>query len=159
MNTLSALAAACIALSFPVLARAQSAPVDWKTLATEFSKNETAASAKYQGQMLAVSGPVSAIAAGDITLEDPSVAVTLSTPDGPGPDVKCLFEQQDLEPNTEIQVSGDKSEVLLRKMSPAGEVLRSKPMVQVGQSVTLTGTFLGFQAGDIVFRHCRLGAQ
>lgn len=159
MKKLPALAAACIALAFPFVARAQNAPVDWKTLAAEFSKDEAAASAKYQGQMLAVSGPVAAIAAGDMTLDDPSVAVTLSTPDGPGPDVKCLFEQQDLEPNTETQVTGDNSEVLLCTMSEAGAVLASKPMVQLGQNVTVTGTFVGYEAGDIVFRHCRLGSK
>ncbi len=140
----------------PMFVCAQDAPVDWKTLATEFSKNEAAAQAKYQGKMLTVVGPVSSIAGGDMTLDDPSVAVMLSTTDGPGPDVKCLFEPEDLEPNTEIHITGDNSEAQLRNLSPSGELLSSRPMMQIGQALTVAGTFLGYQAGDIVLRHCRL---
>ncbi len=150
------IAAICLALSSPMTVLAQNGPVDWKTIATEFSKDEAAATAKYQGKMLTVVGPVSSIAGGDMTVDDPSVAVTLSTTDGPGPDVKCLFEPEDLEPNTEVHVTGDSTEAQLRNLSPAGKVLSSRPMVQIGQAVTVSGTFLGYQAGDIVLRHCRL---
>ena len=138
---------------------AQEAPVDWKTLATEFSEDAAAARTKYQGTMITVSGPVSAIAQGDMTLESaPAVAVTLSTEDGPGPDVKCLFEQEDLEPNQQLFVPGDNSEVILRTTDGAGNVVGSKPLVQTGQQITVTGSFVNFDAGDIVLRHCRLAS-
>lgn len=137
--------------------RAQQETVDWKTLATEFSEDSAAAQAKYQGQSLTVSGPVSAIAAGDMTTEsDPAVAVTLSTADGPGPDVKCLFENEDLEPNQQLSVPADNSEVLLRTTDAIGNVTSSKPLITLGQQITVSGTFYEYDAGDIVLRHVRL---
>jgi hypothetical protein len=137
--------------------RAQPEPVDWKTLATEFSEDAAAAQAKYQGQSLTVTGPVSSIAAGDMTTEsDPAVAVILSTPDGPGPDVKCLFENEDLEPNQQLSVPADNSEVLLRTTDAIGNVTSSKPLITIGQQITVSGTFYGYDAGDIVLRHVRL---
>ncbi|MFZ9932837.1 MAG: OB-fold protein [Chthoniobacterales bacterium] len=134
----------------------ESSPVDWKTIATEFSQDQAAAEAKYQGKMITVTGPVSAIAGGDDTLNNPSVAVTLSTEDGPGPDVKCLFENEDLEPNTQLLVTGDASEVLIKTVDQAGNVTGSRPFVESGQQVTVTGSYVEFDAGDIVIRHCRL---
>lgn len=139
-----------------VLLAQDAAPVDWRTLATEFSEDQAAAEAKYQGKMITVTGPVSALAGGDDTLDDPSVAVTLSTQDGPGPDVKCLFENEDLEPNTQLYVPDDGSEVLLRNVDQVGNETGSRPWVQTGQQVTITGSYFGFQEGDIVLRHCRL---
>lgn len=145
------------------MAFAQDAPVDWKTLAAEFTEDAAAAQAKYQGRMITVVGPVSSIAAGDMTTEsDPAVAVTLSTPDGPGPDVKCLFENEDLEPNQQLYVPGDNSEVLLRTTDGVGNVTGSRPLIETGQNVTVSGSFYGYVAGDIVIRHARLataGAQ
>lgn len=138
-------------------ALAQDAPVDWKSLATEFSQDAAAAQAKYQGRMITVTGPVSAIAQGDMTTEsDPAVAVTLSTEDGPGPDVKCLFENEDLEPNQQLYVPGDNSEVILRNTDAIGNVTGSRPFIGTGQQITVTGNFFGYDAGDIVLRHARL---
>lgn len=150
-----------LALAFAVLsstACAQEPPIDWKTIATEFSQDQAAAEARYQGKMVTVTGPVSSVAAGDMTLDDPAVAVTLSTPDGPGPDVKCLFENGDLEPNTQLSVPGDASEVLIKTVDQVGNVTASRPLVQTGQQTTVTGSYFDFEAGDIVLRHCRLVA-
>ncbi|MFM8807856.1 MAG: OB-fold protein, partial [Chthoniobacterales bacterium] len=144
---------------FASSALAQDAPVDWRTIATEFSQDQAAAEAKYQGKMLTVTGPVSAIAAGDDTLDNPSVAVTLSTQDGPGPDVKCLFENEDLEPNTQLYVPDDGSEVLIRTVDQVGNETGSKPLIETGQQITVTGSYVEFDAGDIVLRHCRLAGQ
>jgi hypothetical protein len=136
---------------------AQDAPVDWKTLAAEFTADAATAQAKYQGRMITVTGPVSSIAPGDMTTEgDPAVAVTLSAADGPGPDVKCLFENEDLEPNQQLYVPGDNSEVLLRTTDNVGNVTGSRPFIQTGQDVTVSGSFFGYVAGDIVIRHARL---
>lgn len=156
MKTLATL---CIALLAPVAARGQDAPVDWATLAAEFTKDLAAAEAKYQDKMLTVTGPVSSIAQGDMTLDNPSVAVTLSTADGPGSDVKLLFEPEDLEPSTQIQVSGDNSEALIQKLSPEGKVETSRAMIQIGQQVTATGTFIDYQGGDIVLRHAKMAGS
>ena len=153
MKVSSFFALLCLAAN---LAPAQSAPVDWQTLATEFSQDEAAASNKYQGQMITVTGPVSGIAQGDMTTDNPAVAVTLSTPAGPGPDVKCLFQNEDLAPNSEIYVPSDGSEAILRKRDNVGNVISSEPMVQTGQQIVVTGSFLEFDAGDIVLQHCRL---
>ena len=153
MKVFSFFALLCLAAN---LAPAQSTPVDWQTLATEFSQDEAAASNKYQGQMITVTGPVSGIAQGDMTTDNPAVAVTLSTPAGPGPDVKCLFQNEDLAPNSEIYVPSDGSEAILRKRDNVGNVISSEPMVQTGQQIVVTGSFLEFDAGDIVLQHCRL---
>lgn len=134
----------------------QDSPVDWKTLAAEFAQDEAAAEGKYQGKMITVTGPVSAIAAGDMTLDNPAVAVTLSAADAPGPDVKCLFENEDLEPNTQLYVPGDSGEVLLRTVDQTGNETGSRPFVQTGQQVTVAGSFVDYDAGDIVLRHCRI---
>ncbi|MFM8684081.1 MAG: OB-fold protein [Chthoniobacterales bacterium] len=144
---------------FASSALAQDAPIDWRTIATEFSQDQAAAEAKYQGKMLTVTGPVSGIAAGDDTLDNPSVAVTLSTQDGPGPDVKCLFENEDLEPNTQLYVPDDGSEVLIRTVDQVGNETGSKPLIETGQQITVTGSYVEFDAGDIVLRHCRLAGQ
>lgn len=144
-------------ISAAALALAQDAPVDWKTLASEFSEDAAAAQSKYQGRMITVTGPVSAIAAGDMTTEsDPAVAVTLSTDDGPGPDVKCLFENDDLQPNQQLYVPGDNSEVVLRTTDQIGNVTASQPFIQTGQQLVVAGSFFAFDAGDIVIRHARL---
>ena len=153
MKVSSFFALLCLAAN---VATAQSTPVDWQTLATEFSQDEAAASNKYQGQMITVTGPVSGIAQGDMTTDNPAVAVTLSTPAGPGPDVKCLFQNEDLAPNSEIYVPSDGSEAILRKRDNVGNVISSEPMVQSGQQIVVTGSFLEFDAGDIVLQHCRL---
>jgi hypothetical protein len=153
MKVSSFFALLCLAAN---VATAQSTPVDWQTLATEFSQDEAAASNKYQGQMITVTGPVSGIAQGDMTTDNPAVAVTLSSPAGPGPDVKCLFQNEDLAPNSEIYVPNDGSEAILRKRDNAGNVISSEPMVQSGQQIVVTGSFLEFDAGDIVLQHCRL---
>ena len=153
MTVSSFFALLCLAAN---VATAQSTPVDWQTLATEFSQDEAAASNKYQGQMITVTGPVSGIAQGDMTTDNPAVAVTLSTPAGPGPDVKCLFQNEDLAPNSEIYVPSDGSEAILRKRDNVGNVISSEPMVQTGQQIVVTGSFLEFDAGDIVLQHCRL---
>ena len=153
MKVSSFFALLCLAAN---IATAQSTPVDWQTLATEFSQDEAAASNKYQGQMITVTGPVSGIAQGDMTTDNPAVAVTLSTPAGPGPDVKCLFQNEDLAPNSEIYVPSDGSEAILRKRDNVGNVISSEPMVQTGQQIVVTGSFLEFDAGDIVLQHCRL---
>lgn len=137
-------------------ALAQDAAIDWRTIATEFSQDQAAAEAKYQGRMITVSGPVSAIAEGDMTVDDPSVAVTLSTQDGPGPDVKCLFENEDLEPNTQLDVPDDGSEVIIRTVDQIGNVTGSRPFIQSGQQIAVSGSYVEFDAGDIVLRHCRL---
>ena len=138
-------------------ALAQDAPTDWRTIATEFSQDQAAAETKYQGRMITVSGPVSSIAEGDMTTETtPAVAVILSTQDGPGPDVKCLFENGDLEPNTQLAVNDDASEVLIRTVDQIGNETGSKPFIQTGQQITVSGSYLEFDAGDIVLRHCRL---
>ena len=138
-------------------ALAQDAPIDWRTIATEFSQDQAAAETKYQGRMITVSGPVSSIAEGDMTTEStPAVAVILSTQDGPGPDVKCLFENGDLEPNTQLAVNDDASEVLIRTVDQIGNETGSKPFIQTGQQITVSGSYLEFDAGDIVLRHCRL---
>jgi hypothetical protein len=138
-------------------ALAQDAPIDWRTIATEFSQDQAAAETKYQSRMITVSGPVSSIAEGDMTTEStPAVAVILSTQDGPGPDVKCLFENGDLEPNTQLAVSDDASEVLIRTVDQIGNETGSKPFIQTGQQITVSGSYLEFDAGDIVLRHCRL---
>jgi len=143
-------------VSISSLLAQDSAPVDWRTIATEFSQDQAAAEAKYQGKMITVTGPVSAIAGGDMTVDDPSVAVTLSTQDGPGPDVKCLFENEDLEPNTQLYVPDDGSEVQLRNVDQVGNETGSRPWIQTGQQITVTGSFMDYEAGDIVLRHCRL---
>lgn len=135
---------------------AQDAPVDWKTLASEFQQDEAAAEAKYQGRMITVVGPVSGIADGDMTVDDPSVAITLSTEDGPGPDVKCLFETADLPVNSGLDVSGDGSEVTLLRRDDIGNVVSKETFAQTGQQVTVTGTFFGYQGGEIVLRHSRM---
>jgi len=153
MKVFSFFALLCLAAH---AAMGQSTPVDWQILATEFSQDEAAASTKYQGQMIKVAGPVSSIAQGDMTTDNPAVAVTLSTPAGPGPDVKCLFQNEDLAPNTEIYVPDDGSEAILRKRDPVGNVISSEPLVQTGQQIVVTGSFLEFDAGDIVLQHCRL---
>ena len=153
MKVSSFFALLCLAAN---VATAQSTPVDWQTLATEFSQDEAAASNKYQGQMITVTGPVSGIAQGDMTTDNPAVAVTLSTPAGPGPDVKCLFQNEDLAPNSEIYVPSDGSEAILRKRDNVGNVISSEPMVQTGQQIVVTGSFLEFDAGAIVLQHCRL---
>jgi hypothetical protein len=107
--------------------------------------------------MITVSGPVSSIAEGDMTTESaPAVAVILSTADGPGPDVKCLFENEDLEPNTQLAVTDDASEVLIRTVDQVGNETGSRPFIQAGQQITVSGSYLEFDAGDIVLRHCRL---
>jgi hypothetical protein len=138
-------------------ALAQDAPIDWRTIATEFSQDQAAAETKYQGRMITVSGPVSSIAEGDMTTEStPAVAVILSTADGPGPDVKCLFENGDLEPNTQLSVTDDASEVLIRTVDQIGNETGSKPFIQTGQQITVSGSYFEFDAGDIVLRHCRL---
>jgi len=144
---------------FASSALAQDAPVDWRTIATEFSQDQAAAEAKYSGKMLTVTGPVSGIAGGDDTLDNPSVAVTLSTQDGPGPDVKCLFENEDLEPNTQLYVPDDGSEVQIRTVDQVGNETGSKPLIETGQQITVTGSYVEFDAGDIVLRHCRLAGQ
>jgi hypothetical protein len=91
-----------------------------------------------------------------MTTDNPAVAVTLSTSAGPGPDVKCLFQNEDLAQNTEIYVPDDGSEAILRKRDAIGNVVSSEPLVQTGQQVVVTGSFLEFDAGDIVLQHCRL---
>lgn len=157
MRTAPVFAAAFLLAS---AALGQDAPVDWRALATEFSEDAAAAQAKYQGRMITVTGPVSAIAQGDMTTEsDPAVAVVLSTEDGPGPDVKCLFENEDLEPNQQLYVPGDNSEVILRTTDAIGNVTGSRPMIGVGQQITVSGSFFGFDAGDIVLRHARLAGS
>ena len=147
---------AAAAALFVSSALAQDAPIDWRTIATEFSQDQAAAEAKYAGKMLTVTGPVSAIAGGDDTLDNPSVAVTLSTQDGPGPDVKCLFENEDLEPNTQLYVPDDGSEVQVRTVDQVGNETGSRPLIETGQQITVTGSYVEFDAGDIVLRHCRL---
>ena len=147
---------AAAAALFVSSALAQNAPIDWRTIATEFSQDQAAAEAKYAGKMLTVTGPVSAIAGGDDTLDNPSVAVTLSTQDGPGPDVKCLFENEDLEPNTQLYVPDDGSEVQIRTVDQVGNETGSRPLIETGQQITVTGSYVEFDAGDIVLRHCRL---
>ena len=140
-------------------ALAQDAPIDWRTIATEFSQDQAAAETKYQGRMITVSGPVSSIAEGDMTTEStPAVAVILSTQDGPGPDVKCLFENGDLEPNTQLAVNDDASEVLIRTVDQIGNETGSRPFIQSGQQITVSGSFFEFDAGDIVLRHCRMAS-
>ncbi|MFM8457318.1 MAG: OB-fold protein [Chthoniobacterales bacterium] len=139
---------------------AQDAPVDWRTIATEFSQDQAAAEAKYTGKIITVTGPVSSVAECDMTTEStPAVAVILSTQDGPGPDVKCLFENEDLEPNTQLAVSDDSSEVLIRTVDQVGNETGSRPFIQSGQQITVTGSYVEFDAGDIVLRHCRLAGQ
>ena len=149
------------------LVLAEEAPIDWKTLATEFSENAETAEAKYQGKYLTVTGPVSSLAGGDMTVEAPAVAVTLSTQDGPGPDVKCLFENEDLEPGTQLHVTGDGSEVLLRQVDQSPGEFRanmeglesgSRPFIVTGQNITVSGSFYGYQAGDIILRHAKLAS-
>jgi len=147
------LAALC---AFPSLLLAQDGPVDWKTLVTEFSSDAAAAQTKYEGKMITVIGPVSAIANGDMTLDDPTLAVTISSETGPGADVKCLFENSDLPEKAEYGMPGDGSEAVLRKRDEAGNVISTQPFVQTGQSITVTGSYVNFDAGDIVLRHCRL---
>jgi hypothetical protein len=147
---------AAAAALFVSSALAQDAPIDWRTIASEFSQDQAAAEAKYAGKMLTVTGPVSAIAGGDDTLDNPSVAVTLSTQDGPGPDVKCLFENEDLEPNTQLYVPDDGSEVQIRTVDQVGNETGSRPLIETGQQITVTGSYVEFDAGDIVLRHCRL---
>ena len=147
---------AAAAALFVSSALAQDAPIDWRTIATEFSQDQAAAETKYAGKMLTVTGPVSAIAGGDDTLDNPSVAVTLSTQDGPGPDVKCLFENEDLEPNTQLYVPDDGSEVQVRTVDQVGNETGSRPLIETGQQITVTGSYVEFDAGDIVLRHCRL---
>jgi len=136
--------------------QAQDAPVDWQTLASEFAQDAAAAEAKYQGKMLTVTGPVSSIAQGDMTTDEVSLAVVLSADNGPGPDVKCLFQNADLPVNSEFNLPGDGSEVLLLKRDGAGNVVSSQPFVQTGQQVTVSGSFLSYDAGDIVIQHCRM---
>ena len=154
MKTFSLTLVAALSVSS---ALAQDAPIDWHTIAAEFSQDQAAAETKYQGRMITVSGPVSSIAEGDMTTEStPAVAVILSTQDGPGPDVKCLFENGDLEPNTQLAVNDDASEVLIRTVDQIGNETGSKPFIQTGQQITVSGSYLEFDAGDIVLRHCRL---
>jgi hypothetical protein len=155
----SILPALALVAAFNVSVIAQEGAVDWRTLATEFSQNQAAAEAKYQGQMITVTGPVATIAQGDMTTDNPAVAVSLSTPDGPGPDVKCLFQQEDFGINTELYVPDDGSEAILRKRDSAGNLVSSAPWMQTGQQVTITGSFLSFDAGDIVLQHCRLAGR
>lgn len=136
---------------------AQDAPIDWRTIAAEFSQDQAAAETKYAGKMITVTGPVSSLAEGDMTTETaPAVAVILSTQDGPGPDVKCLFESEDLEPNTQLDVTDDGGEVLIRTVDQVGNETGSRPFIQSGQQITVSGPFFEFDAGDIVLRHCRL---
>ncbi len=140
----------------PCLLLAQDGPVNWKTLATEFSQDAAAAQAKYQDKMITVTGPVSAIANGDMTLDDPTLAVTISSESGPGADVKCLFENSDLPEKAEYGMPDDGSEAVLRKRDQAGNVISTQPFVQTEQQITVTGSYVNFDAGDIVLRHCRL---
>lgn len=148
-----------LAVAFNLSVMAQEDVVDWRTLAMEFSQDQAAAEAKYQGKMITVTGPVATIAQGDMTTDNPAVAVSLSTTDGPGPDVKCLFQQEDFGMNTELYVPDDGSEAILRKRDSAGNLVSSSPWMQTGQQVTVAGSFLSFDAGDIVLQHCRVVGQ
>jgi hypothetical protein len=147
------LAVVCV---FPSLLFAQEGPIDWKTIATEFSQDAAAAQAKYQDKIITVTGPVSTVANGDMTLDDPCLAVTISSESGPGADVKCLFENSDLPEKAEYGMPDDGSEVVLRKRDATGNVISTRPFVQSGQDITVTGSYVNFDAGDIVLRHCRL---
>jgi hypothetical protein len=40
-----------------------------------------------------------------------------------------------------------------------GNETSSKPMAETGQQLTVTGSFVNFEAGDVVLRHCRLGGS
>ena len=146
----------CLPLFAGQLLRAQDAPVDWQTLASEFAQDAAQAEAKYQGKMITVAGPVSSIAQGDMTTDEVSLAVVLSADNGPGPDVKCLFQIADLPVNTEFNLPDDGSEVLLLKRDGAGNVVSSQPFLQTGQQATVSGSFLSYDAGDIIIQHCRI---
>jgi hypothetical protein len=37
-----------------------------------------------------------------------------------------------------------------------GNETGSRPLIETGQQITVTGSYVEFDAGDIVLRHCRL---
>ena len=150
---LSCLAVAVCALS---AVRAQDDPViPYAELAGEFAANSTAADQKYQGQYLTVRARVVSLSQ-DGGAGSPLSAV-FGAPDNDSFQIKADFSLDTLGPDwASISISDDGTQAMLVRRNREGEILENRPLLIVGEERTISGSYQGYVAGDMILRDASL---
>jgi hypothetical protein len=128
--------------------------VAYKTIASDFAMNQTAASGKYAGRRITVVGRVAAVSPS--SSENKVLVVTIQGASAKFPAVKCNFLFGAIPQNSAIEVSGDGSQASLVRRDRSGQILGRDVYLSVGQKVAIRGEFKGQSVGDIVLTACKL---
>ena len=128
--------------------------VPLKTIAGDFFTNAVAATGKYSGRRITVSGRIQSLQKGHGYSK--ALIVTLQGRTASLPAVKAEFLSGSLPENSELDVSGEGGEATLLRRDRYGMILSRTPYLSVGQKVEISGSFKDLNVGDIVLTDCKL---
>lgn len=128
--------------------------VPLKTIAGDFFTNAVAATGKYSGRRITVSGRIQSLRKGHGYSK--ALIVTLQGRTASLPAVKAEFLSGSLPENSELDVSGEGGEATLLRRDRYGMILSRTPYLSVGQKVEISGSFKDLNVGDIVLTDCKL---
>ena len=131
--------------------------VTLKTIAGDFAKNAVAATGKYSGRRITVSGRIASLRKGHG--ENKALIVTLQDRTASLPAVKAEFLSGSIPENSEFDVSGEGGQATLLRRDRYGMILSRSSYLSVGQKVEISGNFKDLNVGDIVLTDCKIGSN
>ena len=122
---------------------------------SDFASQPEAAKQKYGGHPLLVYGRlVHLLKAND--MEGAPIVGYLQNAEHPAPDVECIFAVRNIPPEKgSVELSQDQQEVFIYRRDGKGSLTHQLPILQVGDTVGVRGTFSDANDADIILKDCR----
>ena len=157
MKTLSITSLIVFATVLAAFSQSQLAPlapdgfVTLQQIVQDFANQPDDALQKYNGMRVCVYGRVGRVEQSDDNDGDP-LAVTMQLPNQTTPDVKAIFDQDDI-PSGVVSISDNDTKATVFHRDWAGNLSNQQSFIVVGENVAIRGTFDNFVAGDIILKN------
>lgn len=123
-------------------------------IVSDFRNSPDAALQKYGGQQVIVYGRVGQLTSPDDA--DGALVVYLQQFNNTTPDVKAIFNMDNIPQHSSIEVSSDGTQATLsHRTRRTDEINANHAWISVDERIGIKGGFSGFVAGDIVIKDCR----
>ena len=157
MKTLSLALALCVAAMISAYSQSPLAPlpsdgfVTLEQIVQDFENQPDAALQKYNGMRVCVYGRVGEVTQSDDAEGDP-LTVYMQLPNQTTPDVKAVFDQDDI-PSGVIDVADNDTKATVNHRDWNGNLSQQSSFIVQGENVAIRGTFDNFVAGDIILKN------
>jgi len=157
MKTPTATLALVLAAWLPAFSQPALAPlppdgfVTLEQIVGDFENQPDVALQKYNGMRICVYGRVGQVTQADDSEGDP-LAVYMQLADQTSPDVKAVFDQDDI-PSGVIDVADNDTKATVYHRDWVGNLSQQSSFIVEGDNTAIRGTFDNFVAGDIILKN------